>query len=202
MTTTEEPSGSHLFGTESRIGHGKINIVGDGKEEQSKHSSNQDTQACLVAFLQSLSIILRRKHHIFERRYTHFIRCEREEIIISDIVINGFLLAVECHLRTEHEEHLAGTCITEGIGVARKLCTQHLRIAFHISDDLCLVRQYCMVEIFCNGTDSIYQRAVVNGIARLHIILSYNLYRLTHRILLSKQSTCQSFCDDTFIWGI
>ena len=159
-------------------------------------------QACFVAFLQSLSIILRCKHHFFERRYTHLIFSERNEIVIDYIVINGFLLVIESHPWTEHEEHLAGTCITECIGVARKLCTQHLRIAFHTGNDLRLVRQHRMVEVLCNGTDGIYQRTVVNSISWFYIILAYNLYRFTNRILISKQSVSQSFCDDTFIWGV
>jgi hypothetical protein len=49
LTTTEEATSGHFLRTESRIGYGQINIVGDSKEEESKDASEFGTECHALA---------------------------------------------------------------------------------------------------------------------------------------------------------
>ena len=62
-TAAQQPSGSHLFGSHTGIGHGEVDIVGDSEEEDGDDGAEQYDQQTLVALFQPKAVVLGIEHH-------------------------------------------------------------------------------------------------------------------------------------------
>ena len=115
LAAAEEPTRGHLLSTEPCIGHSQVDVVADGKEEDGEHGCQQDAQPGLVAFQQTIAVVLRGKHDVGEWSHRWFAVAPNAVVVLVDIFGCYFPRGSHIGAWLHHEKRLAGACSSAGI---------------------------------------------------------------------------------------
>ena len=122
--------------------------------------------------------------------------------MLGNKVVDGFLLAIECHTRAKHEKAFARSSRTVSKPVIIELIPLYLWIALCTGNTLYFIRQCRLVDILGYSTNGIYQGTIVNGIAWIHFAIAHNLQGLANRVFIAKEAFGQAFSNNTLVGGI
>ena len=199
LTAAEQATRSHFLGTETRVGNRQIDIIAQSEKEDRQYGCQQDGEPRLIALQHAKTRVLGCKHDICERCHGDVV-IVGPEIVMFQMIFHRLYLVIERRTRPQHKEALAGSAPSVCIDMVLQRIAHHLGKAVHARDNLSLVGQNGAVEIFDDGADGINQRTIQGVLViNAHILLTYNLKRLTNGILLSEEPLSQSLCYDALV---